>query len=299
MPAHIAFFALVAALLGPAPALLAEEIQLDYQGLTLNANLEQVDASWPQGPVLLMTHGTLAHNGMEIMSTLQELFAERGLSSLAITLSLGLSDRRGMYDCAVPHRHLHADAQGEIRAWLDWLEAQGAKRVVLLGHSRSGSQSARFAIDNDDPALIALVLIAPQTRPEGASVAEYRKSFGKDLAPVLAQAQAKIDAGEPDALLGPVDFLYCPQTQVTAETFVSYYNDDANQDTPRLLPQTRRPVLVIGGTQDTTNPTMIERVEPLADGERVRLVVIEGADHFFRDLYAEELADAVKEFLAQ
>ena len=91
----------------------------------------QVEGSWPQGPVLLMTHGTLAHNKMEIMATLQTLFAERGLSSLAISLSLGLDDRTGMYDCATPHRHRHADALGEIGAWLRWLKEQGAEPVSL------------------------------------------------------------------------------------------------------------------------------------------------------------------------
>ena len=86
MSDRIAALTLAAALLVPAPALLAEEVELEYQGLTLNGNLEQAEDNWPQGPVLLMTHGTLAHNQMEIMATLQTLFAERGLSSLAISL---------------------------------------------------------------------------------------------------------------------------------------------------------------------------------------------------------------------
>jgi alpha/beta superfamily hydrolase len=38
-------------------------------------------------------------------------------------------------------------------------------------------------------------------------------------------------------------------------------------------------------------------VVPLADGQRVQLKVVAGADHFFRDLYAEDVADAVQAML--
>ena len=54
----------------------AEEVTLEYRGLTLNANLETVDD--PSGGMVLLVHGTLAHNGMEIIAALQGLLAERG-----------------------------------------------------------------------------------------------------------------------------------------------------------------------------------------------------------------------------
>jgi len=84
----------------------AEEVKLAHNGLSLNANLEQAD-DWPAGPVLLMTHGTLSHNKNELMTALQGLFLENGVSTLAINLGLGLDDRHGSYDCATPHTHKH------------------------------------------------------------------------------------------------------------------------------------------------------------------------------------------------
>ena len=50
------------------------------------------------------------------------------------------------------------------------------------------------------------------------------------------------------------------------------------------------------GSADTTIPTLPARMEPVTDGERVKFEVIEDADHFFLDLYAEELADLIEEF---
>ena len=86
----IARFALPALLLTLPLQAVAEKVTLEHDGLTLNASLEK-SGNWPEGPLVLMTHGTLAHSGMEIMATLQELFAENDISSLAINLSLGIS----------------------------------------------------------------------------------------------------------------------------------------------------------------------------------------------------------------
>ena len=74
---------------GFSAAALADDVRLPYQGMTLNASLEKSSDSWPAGPVVLMTHGTLAHRGMEIMAGLQSMLADRGISLLAINLSLG------------------------------------------------------------------------------------------------------------------------------------------------------------------------------------------------------------------
>jgi pimeloyl-ACP methyl ester carboxylesterase len=277
---------------------MAEEIKLSFQGMTLNANLEKAGESWPAGPVVLMTHGTLAHRGMEIMAGLQSMFADRGISSLAINLSLGLDDRAaGMYDCATPHSHRHTDAVAEIGAWLEWLKTQGAEKVTLLGHSRGGNQTARFAAATADPVVTAVILIAPQTWSADYAAADYEKRYGKPLAPVLAKARGLVDAGKGDTLMESVDFIYCEQTSATATAFVSYYAADADMDTPAVIPAIKAPVLVVAGTEDTAVKGLPEKMEPVADGERVRLLVMDGADHFFRDLYSEDIADAVAEQL--
>ena len=284
--------------LGMASAASAGVVTLSHNGVTLNANLEQAGSSGPGGPVVLMTHGTLGHRSMEIMAGLQELFAERGISSLAINLSLGLDNRdAAMYDCATPHTHKHTDAVGEIGAWLGWLKAQGAKEVALLGHSRGGNQTARFAAASDDPVITAVFLVAPQTWDADSETQGYKKRFDADLFPLLTQAQQMVAAGKGAELMDNIDFLYCEKTRASAESFLSYHAPDENMDTPRLIPTIKAPVTVFAGSEDTVVKGLIDKVEPLADGEAVTLVVIDGADHFFRDLYAEDIADAIAETL--
>ncbi|MEZ5541641.1 MAG: alpha/beta hydrolase [Pseudomonadota bacterium] len=272
----------------------AEVVTLPYQGLTLNANLEKAGASWPAGPVVLLTHGTLAHRGMEIMATLQGLLAERGISSLAINLSLGLDNRAAaMYDCAVPHTHKHTDAVGEIGAWLAWLKGQGAQQVALLGHSRGGNQTARYAAATEDPAVTAVFLLAPQTWDADSDAQGYKKKYHADLFPLLARAERLVAAGKGQELMDGIDFLYCEKTRASAESFLSYHAPDQNMDTPQLIPQIRVPVTVFAGSEDTVVTGLADKVRPLVGDGRVTLVEIDGADHFFRDLYAEDVADTI------
>ena len=54
---------------------------------------------------------------------------------------------------------------------------------------------------------------------------------------------------------------------------------------------------VIAGSEDKVGEGLVEKMQPLADGQRVRLTVLDGADHFFRDLYADDIGDAVRALL--
>ncbi|MBK8639276.1 MAG: alpha/beta hydrolase [Chromatiaceae bacterium] len=274
-----------------------EEVTLEHQGLTLNANLETTGANWPQGPVVLMTHGTLAHGGMETLQGLQSAFKDRGISSLALTLSLGLDNRHGMYECNRAHTHQLTDAVAEIGAWLGWLHDQGATQIALLGHSRGGNQSARFAAEHPEAPISALILIAPDTWNETELERDYRQRYGKELAPRLEQARQLVSAGRGSVMMEHLDFLYCPDTSATAAALLSYYGPDPRLDTPRLIPDIKVPVLVIAGSEDKIAAELVPKVLPLADGQRVRLTVLDGADHFFRDLYADDIGDAVRALL--
>ena len=279
----------------PAPA---EEVKINHGGLTLNADLELAGGKTLADGVVLMTHGLLAHKGMEIMMALKGLLAERGLNTLAINLSLDLDDRHGMVDCPTPHRHRDADAMGEIAAWVAWLNNKGAGPVTLLGHSRGGNQAARYAAGNPDPAVKRLVLVAPATSNPGKPARGYYRRYKKDLAPLLKKARGLMAAGKGNALMKDVDFLYCPKTTVTAATFADYYGANPERDTPSVIRRITLPVLAVAGGSDRVNPHFGKKMKKLPQAN-VKLVVIEDAGHFFRDLFGEDLADAIAEFIAK
>jgi pimeloyl-ACP methyl ester carboxylesterase len=277
--------------------LAAEEVTLDHQGITLNANLSAATDDWQKGTVVLMTHGTLAHRGMEIMSGLQNMFKERGVTSLAINLGYNINNRpAAMYDCPTPHTHKHTDALDEIGAWLGWLKSQGANKVALLGHSRGGNQAAWFAAEHPDPAITHVFLIAPSVPDQGYGSKDYEKRYKQALEPVLKKAQGLVDAGKGNTMID-TGFIYCDATKATAEAFVAEYKSDPRRNTANIVKNIQAPVIVFAGSEDKVVKGLVEKMEPMADGEKIRLEVADGADHFFRDLYSEDIADIIAEEL--
>ena len=271
-------------------------VQTQWQGKQLNAGLVLKDGGKISDDIILITHGTLGHNAMETIRSFQTALKERGYNSLAITLSLGISNRAGMYDCSVPHRHRHTGALQEIQVWIDWLKSKGVQSVTLMGHSRGGNQTAWFASENKDPIVKKVVLLAPMIWNKDRAKTAYEKSNGVPLSEPLEQATALIEAGRGDELMENTGILYCKNATVSANSFVSYYAPDPRFDTPSFLPKIRVPVLVIAGSEDTIVKGLIEAVRPLADGRKISLKVIDGSDHFFLDFYAEDGADAIDEF---
>jgi len=291
------FAALMAALFLFHGAAAGEEVKLKHGGLTLNAKLEMADGKSMADGIVLITHGTLAHNGMELIVAQQELLKEREISSLAINLSLGLDDRHGTYDCAVPHKHRHGDAVTEIAAWVAWLKGRGATSIAVMGHSRGGAQTALYAAREPDPAVEKVILLAPATSDPAKTAKSYEKRYGVSLALLLEQVGDMV-AGGGGEMLEQTDFLYCADARVSASSFMSYYLADPNRDTPSLVERVKLPMLGIVGTADEVVADALPRLKEKA-GDRLTVVEVEDAGHFFRDLYGEDVADAVQEFLEQ
>lgn len=293
LPAFLAFF-----IIGATDMAGAEEVTLEHQGLTLNGNLEIADGKALKDGVALIVHGTLAHNKMEIIVALQDQLKERGLNTLAINLSLGLDNRHGMYDCAVTHRHKNSDSVIEMAAWIDWLKNKGSGPIVLVGHSRGGNQVSWFMANKREAAVKSAVLIAPAVWNMESATAAYKKNYKASLMLLLGKTTRMVMANKGDTILDDIDFLYCPKTSVSAATFYDYYYEDPFRNTPTALIRVKKkPVLVIAASEDTINPGLPEGMKGVVGGN-ISLAVIDGAGHFFRDLYGEDVADLIADFIA-
>lgn len=269
----------------------AEEVYLQHNSLKLNANLVLTEESG-YDKIFLITHGTLAHNGMEIISTWQELLSDEGISSLAINLSLGLDDRHGMYNCQTKHNHKHTDAADEITLWANWLKEQGSNEIILAAHSRGGSQTVMYSNQNTPPEIRAQVLLAPEATTKKKHIENYLKRYNQELASILSRAKSM----QPEAVLENTNFIYCENTEVTAGSFVDYYEYSSNFNTPELLKKTTIPTLVFIGSEDDTVPDLPDLLSKVTN-DKVHTITIEGADHFFRDLYMDEVIEGTIEFL--
>ena len=285
--------AVVAMLFGIVPAR-AETVSLDHDGLVLLADLEGDLAA---DRFVVLVHGTLAHKDMELIEALQLSLTDQDVGSLAISLSFAESAREGMFDCTHPHRHRMDDALEEIDVWLDWVADQRSAPVVLLGHSRGGAQVAWYAGERGHDSLEGVVLMAPAYETSLADrMKSYEGRYGADLGHFIREARALIEAGQPDALIDVPGFLYCPDTQASAEAVISYYDDEDRRDSPTMTARSTLPTLVIAASEDNVVPLVEERFQALSETPRVTLEVIQDAGHMFLDFYAEDAAALVAEF---
>jgi len=122
----------------------------------------------------------------------------------------------------------------------------------------------------------------------------YKKDTGVDLGPLLSKAST----ASPDQFIDVPKFIYCDNPRVTAAAFVSEYTNDASHSAPlNIAKVTDVPVLAIGGTEDTSVSDLEGDFADLADQPNLRIEMIDGADHFFRDLYADDVALLIAEMI--
>ena len=266
-----------------ATAARAEPVQIKPGLQRLNGNLELPKGKTvADSEVLVVVHGMLSHYGQETIAALQKNLATRGRATLAINLSLGVDDRKGPRACNVVHDYAIAGAQREIAAWVEWLYGQRARAVDILGFSRGGAQVA--AIGPELPNVRRVVLMAPSFANSVEIAQAYEKTYGHPL-------KAELDAARKNPLQEfTTDFLNCKQAKVLGATLLDAYTELP----PRLAARTGHPTLVVIAGKDEIVPGLDAKLPT-----DVRKVTIEGASHFFPDLYGEDAADAVAKFLTR
>jgi pimeloyl-ACP methyl ester carboxylesterase len=284
--------------IGVASNLQAKEVSIQYRGLMLNGNLELAEGRRLEDGVVLILHGSLGHNRMEIIEASQQALLDNDYNSLAITLSLNINNRHGFYDCTWPHRYTLDDGVDELSAWIGWLSEKGVERIVLLAHSRGANQAMIYAVEEKDPKVSHLVLLAPNTTDTSKS--NYEARYGKTFDENLVRVKKLIDAGKGAELIENLDFSYCPKATVSAATFYSFNRyDDKFRRFQSYLPQIPVPTLIVVGTVDEFQPNIANDVAPFVDGKRIRLGQVENAGHFFRDLNIEEGVELAVEFITE
>ncbi len=252
----------------------AKEVKLEHEGLTLNADLEGAEENRLPQRMFLILHGTLGHKNMEIIQGLQQQLADNGKASLAPNLSLTQDDRHGFYDCATPHFHRHDDAVAELQVWADWLKDRGVQKLDLIGHSRGGNQVLLFALRQQGLQIASVTSVAPM-------VFQVRHS-----------RQELEGLEKPTSLKAVRRFLHCNDTRVSRRSLESYWFDE-NQHTPALWQQYPGRYLLITGSEDRLTQALAPFMHTLPAGA-VHLDV-DGADHFFRDLYLDEVVEFILE----
>ena len=126
---------------------------------------------------------------------------------------------------------------------------------------------------------------------------------GTQSSPDNGGSLATLFGREGDALLEVPGFLYCRPAKVTAAAFHDYYEPDPQHNVLRLMEEVTTPVLLVLAGDDRIVPGLAAAVVDAQPrkrfGGRSSVETIDGADHFFRDLFGEDLADKVAAFVSR
>ena len=283
-------------ILGVSTMINAKEITLHHHGKMLNADLELADGKTLANGLIFITHGALAHRDMETLKNFRALFNDLGFSTFSINLSLGINNRHNMQDCNAEQRHKNNDAVAEISHWLAWLKKEGAKNVTLLGHSRGGAQTALYQKEHENNIVNAMVLLAPATK-DNSDTEHYKHRYNKDLESILTKARNLVAAGKGNSILKSIGFMTCRETDVSAQSFLSYYANQSRVDTPALLKSTNTPTLVVVAGNDKIVVGLDKKIAPLQHNKNIKMTIIDGSNHMFRDLNADDAVDSIVEFI--
>ncbi len=275
----------------------AEPVQESFRGLILNGNLELAPQIKRSEDVILIVPG--GNHRMELVRTLQDLFKESGINSLAFTVSLMISDRKSGFICDETIRHTLNDKFSEIDFWLDWLRKRGFKSISILGHSQGGTTVALFSARGLPSDVLGTIILSPNHRSYGKlGIKRYQTRYKVQLSDVLARADKLIAAGKEDELMKETDFALCPAAEVTPRAFVDRYRLMNSHNWPEIWRNAEKPMLIIGGSADEIAPSIEDDATLATENSNIRLHIVEDAGHFFRDLFADEVVEVISEFLS-
>ena len=237
----------------------------------------------PQLPAVIVLHGFLQTREFPTLDRLANELASAGYTTLALTLSLGISRRTKSLPCEAAHRHTLEQDVKEIAHWVNWLAERHTGPIVFIGHSYGSLQGLVYAAGTPHPSLrqiIALSLVDTEQHPAKVSVPA-----------LLADARARVARGDKQV----IDFAigHCKTFTATPASYISY----ANWDRKRVLDLSRRnqvPLAVVIGEEDNR---MGKGWTQALSAAGVKVDKIKGANHFFDAEYEFDLLDLVLNLL--
>ena len=265
------------------------KIQRD-DGITLNANLSK---NLKNDSVYMIVHGTRGFKTMEIIKSLEQKIFMEGHDVLSINLSYGINDRNDSFlACDIKHTHSEHESVREIINWYEYLLSKNYQKISLIGHSRGGFNIIQAAelINHTD---IELHLLAPTVDTYMGTRDYYMTEHNLAYDQVIQNNDEYIISERYPS----INFLFCEDAQVSSTTFRTYLDFSENRSKYpftfsilQLLKESNNNISIYSGTNDEILLDSYEMFEPI-DKRNLTQYIIEDADHFFRDIYLDDVID--------
>ena len=259
-------------------------------GVTLNANFSK---NLQNDSVYMIVHGTRGFKTMEIMKSLDHKIFIKGHDVLSINLSYGINDRNDSFlSCDIQHTHSEHESVREIINWYRYLLSKNYKTITLVGHSRGGFNIIQAAelIGNKN---LELHLLAPTVDTYEGTRDYYSAVHNLPYDQVIENNDEYIISERYPS----INFLFCEDTKVSSSTFRSYLDFSENRSKYpftfsilKLLNESDNKIYIYSGTADEILSDSYKMFEPI-DKKNITHYIIDDADHFFRDIYLDDVIE--------
>jgi pimeloyl-ACP methyl ester carboxylesterase len=165
------------------------------------------------------------------------------------------------------------------RAWLDFAESAGYRRIGVWGHSLGAVKTIYYqSVEHDERVVCAVASSPPRFSYDAYLAAEEGPRFKSDM----DRALQLIAASQPEAIVEAAVPLV---TSFTARTYVDKYGPDSRYDILTVAPDSAAPLLVTLGELEIDGLAfrdLAERGPSLrAASPRLSYRLIAGADHSY------------------
>ena len=259
--------------------LFAENVihKIEPLNLTAQADYHKGDAN---KPAILIIHGFLTTNQFHTVTSMAQGFKDEGFTVLAPTLTLGINLRKQSVKCNSIHTHTLENDIIEIDEWIKWLELQGKKEVVVIGHS-SGSQE-----------LLALLEEKPQPNVKLAIFTSLFYLNGTDLGTIPEELDYAAEAlASNNTKPHKYSFLFCKNDYyATPQSFLSYHKLTREYVLNELKNLTIPHYTIMGSADKRYQSVGVNWLNELKE-TGTNLITVEGANHFFSSEYEFDLQE--------
>lgn len=233
---------------------------------------------------VFILHGFLQTRNYLTVQSLITNVRDDGYTVLAPNLSLAISNRKQSLACEAIHHHNMSQDIEEIDYWIKWLEKKGHNEIVLVGHSYGSLQILLYA--NSKKRISVKTIIA-------TSLIDVEKSNNNQLIKTyLVKARKHIKNNNDD--LHEYSISYCKKYLSPAKNYISYAKWTKNKIISELT-QSNILVSVILGNDDVR---VDKKWISLLKKNRINLIIIDGANHFFDSAFEFDLNEQVLTLLS-
>jgi dienelactone hydrolase len=237
----------------------------------------------PDKPAVLILHGFLQTHDFPTIFRMSEGLSAEGYTTLAPTLTLGVTHRRSSLACEAIHAHTLDDDLKEISHWVKWLKQRHRGDIVLIGHSLGSMALLAYLDQGADPAVGSMIGVSIM---EGR-VSDDRAKQAKAIAELRRLARAGKHAPQTRA------FSFCKTFNATPESVLSYLEWTPERVMDASNRQRARLTYIMGSRDDRLGAGWLDALQHT--GVKVR--VIQGANHFMDGEHEFDLLDTLLEEL--